>query len=128
MTLLEVVAAIAILGGLLVGLVLARARHLRQASAASELADAVRLADDLIASWWASPQGVPIGMTGALGGDGRWTWRTQAVSNREIETLGARVVRLEVRGRRAPAGRMAEAGGMFVVDLVLPGDGRGGEP
>jgi prepilin-type N-terminal cleavage/methylation domain-containing protein len=121
LTLLEVVAALAILGGVLVGIVLARAKLARQTAMARQLSQAVRLSDDLIASWWARPEGVPVGADGVLGAEEAWVWATSPVANPAIERLGARVVRLEVRPRREPSGTGRAA--PIVVDLVLPPEG-----
>ena len=124
LTLLEVVAAIAILGSLLVGLVMAKAAHTRQIAASRRQLEGARLADDLIASWWASGQPVQSGRTGTIGADGQWAWETRAVDNSEIEKLGARVVRVELRDSRSD--RAAESDEAIVVELVLPGDLRKG--
>src|SRR5262245_61261655 len=101
LTLLEVVAAIAILGGILVGLVLSKSRNERQLAVAKRQSQGVRLLDDLIASWWAadaSGRAVPIGAYGAVS-HGAWAWETRIVANPAIEKLGAKVVRVEMYDR-----------------------------
>ena len=123
LTLIEVVAAIAILGTLLVGVVLAKSRHTRQLERARAQAGAVQAADALIADWWTRPQGVPIDDRGTVPGDPDLSWRTRLVDNRSVAALGARVVRVEVYpGRDAP--RRARSGedhaALVVVDLVVP--------
>ena len=117
LTLLEVLAAVAILGTILVGVVMAKSRHMRQMAAIGRQDAAVRAADELIAAWWASPRGVPVGESGELAGDGSLVWQTRAVANKEIEALGARVVRVEVRS--SLAGTDAQNRPSVAVDLVL---------
>jgi hypothetical protein len=124
------VAAVAILGTVLVGIVLAKARHTRQLARAQRLSAAVRAADELIAAWWTSPAGVPVGAWGVAGTDGSLAWETRQVPNGPIERLGARVVRVEVReaAPRAPGSPAVAQGDsprradepLVAVELVLP--------
>jgi len=121
LTLIEVVAAIAILGTILVGVVLARARHTRQLASAGRIQLATRLADDQLTAWWASPQGVPIGESGVFEAEPTLTWRTREVVDDTMADLAARVVRVEVRDTRSTPGRaLAAEQLLFVVDLLLP--------
>lgn len=122
LTLLEVLAAVAILGTILVGVVMAKSRHTRQMAATGRQDAAVRAADELIAAWWASPRGVPIGESGGCGADGSLRWQTGVVANKEIEAMGARVVRVEVRSSSASVDGQARPG--VAVDLVLPDPNR----
>lgn len=121
LTLIEVVAALAILGTLLVGIVLARARHTDQLLRARVQARAVEAADEMIARWWASREGVPIDASGELAGGDGLLWRTSIVDEDGIAELGARVVRVEVLQARGDGRRLTDDGGaLFVVDLVVP--------
>ncbi len=122
-TLIEVLAAIAILGTILVGVVLAKSRHTRQIERTQRQNAAVRAADELIAGWWASSRGVPVGDSGVTASDASLAWKTHVVANREIEDLGARVVRVEIRivdGKQ-------EREPLVTVDLVLSDPDRGKE-
>jgi len=96
LTLIEVVAAIAILGTILVGIVLAKSRNTRQLAEARRTAEVVRHADALLADWWADEAGVPPDAAGVIDADPTLAWRTRLVANPPIEQLGARVVRVEV--------------------------------
>jgi prepilin-type N-terminal cleavage/methylation domain-containing protein len=124
LTLVEVLAAVVILGTILVGVVVAKARHTRQLAVAREQTAAVHAVDGLIARWWADTGSVPVGASGTLGQDASITWQTFLVANPQIAALGARVVRVEVHGDAA-AGKP-----LFVVDLVVPApeDTEGAEP
>jgi len=123
LTLIEVVAAIAILGTILVGIVLAQSRNTRQLAEARRTAEAVRHADELLADWWADEQGVPLNAAGAIDADPTLAWRTRRVANPPIEQLGGRVVRVEVLDT-APALPGAEVTGrdrtLVTVDLIVP--------
>lgn len=128
MTLIEVVAAIAILGTVLVGVVIAKSRHTRQIARAQRTHAAVRAADDLIASWWLSAEGVPIGAHGVIEADHTLAWRTRLIDNAAVLRLGAQVVRVEVRdAATSPAAQESadmhalEADKpLVVVELLLP--------
>src|SRR5215212_9647609 len=93
MTLLEVVAGLALLASLLAALVMAKARYVRQAVAA---------ADEFLASWHRNPRSLPRDFSGSgdVSGDRRLAWRLRPVANAGIEELGGRVVRLEVLDER----------------------------
>lgn len=112
----------AILGTLLVGIVMARARFTRQSADTLRTERAVRATDELIAQWWAGDDGVPIGQSGEMSaGDGQasFEWQTREVPNTEIEKLGARVVRVEVRPQEIQQEDLEEQP-LVSVDLVLP--------
>jgi len=122
LTLIEVVAAIAILGTLLVGIVLARARHTHQYARAESARVAVDAADRLISRWWLNGRHVPVGKAGQFEAHPTLRWRTREVDNEKINLLGARVVRVEVLRADAETGSdpQARAEVLFHVDLVMP--------
>ncbi len=116
MTLIEVVAGLALLGTLLVGIVLAKVRFTQQWTAADRRVQTVRAADELLTAWWATPGGFPRRAAGDVPGRPDLSWRTEPVSNPAVEALGGRAVRLQVIDRRDPAGSTDPV----TVDLVLP--------
>jgi len=120
LTLIEVVAAIAILGTILVGIVLAKSRLTRQLVEADQRLAAVRAADELIAGWWTRDAGVPVDDAGVVDDHPEWSWRTHVMANPLIERWGARVVRVEVRPSE---GHVVALPGQppveVIVDLVL---------
>jgi prepilin-type N-terminal cleavage/methylation domain-containing protein len=140
LTLIEVVAAIAILGTLLVGITLSQSRHTRQLAAAEKQTAAARAADELIAGWWTTDAGVPVEESGGFVADGRsYAWVTRLRENPELARWGARVVRVTVgpvadqnsgESGGLSGGLSGRKGGVTVsevpeahrlhVDLVLP--------
>jgi len=121
LTLIEVVAAIAILGTLLAGIVLAKSRHIDQRVRARVQMQAVDATDQMIARWWTDEErGVPIDASGALPGVEGVAWRTGVIDNAPIGELGARVVRVSVFDTADRPGVQRDVDEpMFVVDLVV---------
>ena len=116
-------AAIAILGVILVGVMLAKARHTHQLEMARQRCAAVDVADELIAGWWTSPEGVPVGKNGTVEGHTSLTWTIAEVDNAPMQALGARVMRVTLRpARHADAADALNVEPLVVVDLVLPAD------
>ena len=116
LTLIEVVAGLAILGTLLVAVLLTDARCRRQSGLARRRMDAVRAADALLAKWWTDPGKFPRTAHGQLHPGSELAWRTLVIENEEIEQLGGQVVRLEVfRPREAWREKPT-----VTVDVVLP--------
>jgi len=121
LTLIEVVAAIAILGTILVGVVLARSRHSRQLAQSRQQARAVRVADEQIAEWWSGPMGIPVDRRGVSTEDDSYEWETRIVRNPAVEKLGARIVRVSIYERDSESEQPRVRGEPVVfVDLVLP--------
>ena len=121
LTLIEVVAAIAILGVVLVGIVLAKSRHTRQLAVAQRKQEAVRAADALLTRWWTRPEGVPVDAEGVLEDDPTLRWQTRLVNNKPIDELGARVVRVELHVANPQQSPLEPKDHKLVtVDLVLP--------
>jgi len=121
LTLIEVVAAIAILGGILVGIVLAHSRHTRQLTLAERQQAAVRAADELITRWRGSERGVPVGREGVVPFDEALRWRTRLVESEPIARVGGRVVRVSLHVAEPATSSLDPADHKLVtVDLVLP--------
>lgn len=117
LTLIEVVAAIAILGTILVGIVMAKSRHTAQLASAERRMAAVTVADELIASWWLG-EDIPVDQSGICERDESLAWQTRWVTNTPIEQLGARVIRVEMHDRRPARDSMDKV--LVTVDLVVP--------
>lgn len=120
LTLVEVVAAIAILGTVLVGVVLAKARHTRQLGRSQRQRVAVRAADTLLHEWWTRPAGIPVGQSGTIASEPSLAWRTHRVANAAARRLGTRVIRLEVHESRTSPWRAEHPEALLAVELLLP--------
>jgi prepilin-type N-terminal cleavage/methylation domain-containing protein len=122
LTLIEVVASLALLGTLLVTILMARQRYTRQWNLAVSKAEAVDVADQMLTQWWNNPQTLPHEGRGDVAGHSDLTWRTRTINSQEADALNARIVRLEVLPRSTPQGRAGRAQDMplAVVDILLP--------
>jgi hypothetical protein len=87
----------------LVAMLLARAGYMRQTARANRRLEAVAAADALLTAWHRDPATLHPGSGGPVAGDGQLAWRTRLVASAEAESLGARVVRLEVLDERPAA-------------------------
>ena len=124
-TLIEIAAALAILGTLLVGILLAKASHTRQLARAERKAGAVQAADRLIREWWHSAEGVPRNASGRVPDpradrSGSFRWRTRVVERSGLRGLPARAVRITLSsaGEGPP-----DEDPLVAVTLVLPPPG-----
>ena len=90
MTLIEVMAALAILGSLLVGILLAKNRLSQQSALASRRLDAVAAADGLLTSWRHSEEGIPREASGEVPGYNGFAWETKMREDRTAEFASVR--------------------------------------
>lgn len=119
LTLIEVVAALAILGALLGAVVTARTRHLHQWAQANRRLEATAAAEALLTGWWTRPVTMPRRASGAVAGHDALAWRTRPIdsdASDALDALGAQVVRLEIVEARGPV----DGQPLVMVDLVLP--------
>lgn len=120
MTLIEVVAALALLGSFAVAMMLSRARLVEQHTRAEQKLDAVAIADALLAEWWAGDAATfPINEEGHIEGQAGWYWQTRVIKHDGLRPFQAQVVRLRILDRSSE-GRPTE---LTAVDLVLPEGG-----
>jgi len=119
LSLVEVVAGVALLATLLVGIVLAAGRHGAQLRAAEQRLAAVRAADRLLAQWYGEPAGPPRDATGPVTGAPGLVWRTRPLVQPDAEQLGLEIVRLEIRERGVA--QSAEHGMLVTTEIALPG-------
>src|SRR5690348_1878673 len=99
MTLVEVLAGLALLASLLVGLLVARAGYLRQSAIADRRLRAVAAADALLTRWHLDPMTLVRSGSGTTDNDA-FAWRTSPVNNAAVDAMKANVVRLEVLDAR----------------------------
>src|SRR5436190_9188313 len=76
MTLVEVVAGLALLGTLLAAVLVVRARYAHQSAAAERRLQAVAAADALLSAWHRDPPSLPRSGSGHVEGDAQLAWRT----------------------------------------------------
>lgn len=114
MTLIEVIASLAILGTVLIGLVIAKAKHKHQSALAIQRIEACQIAEQILQDWWSSSDGVPEHDSGDIKGKPDWKWQTSILPGPELveshsrpyqsdqqtdETSGAlalQIIRLEI--------------------------------
>jgi prepilin-type N-terminal cleavage/methylation domain-containing protein len=121
-TLVEVIAALVILGTILSALLIARGRFARQELIAQRRLDAAHALDQLVNRWMTGPaSAVPVQSSGALSDSSSQTWRTHLIPNPAATKLGSRVVRVDVidPGMREP---------IVTLDFLLPVERPGEAP
>jgi prepilin-type N-terminal cleavage/methylation domain-containing protein len=121
LTLVEVVAGLALLSTLLVAVLTTKARVTRQGAHAQRRLEAVAAADRLLAEWWPRRDEFPRQSSGRMPGDSGLAWRTAAISNQPLNALRTSVIRLEILDERATrAGEGVLASVEVVLDDELP--------
>ena len=115
MSLIEVLAGLAIAGTLLVSILTAKRGYVRQWNEAHRRQDVVRALDAQLISWWTSPKGVPRNGSGPLLPGA--TWRVREVQSETAEQLDAQIVRVEVLDRGRGSDQWDEP--LLYVDLLL---------
>lgn len=144
-TLIEVLAALALLGSLAVAMLLSRGRLIEQHHRARQKLEAVQAADALLATWWAdashgSDGPIPINQRGRLESHPGWVWETVAIDCPELNTYQAGIIRLRIlapapgnhSGSHEASKGEASGGGtsggeglvqLTAIDLVVPASG-----
>jgi type II secretory pathway pseudopilin PulG len=115
LTLVEVVAGLALLSTLLVAVLTTKARVTRQWANAHRRLEAVSAADRLLATWWQDVDRFPRRAAGLVPGNTSFTWRTTPIANPELKALNVSVIRLEILD-----GRNALASAEIVLDDDRP--------
>ena len=95
-TLLEVIVALALMGSVLVGSLLAFSSHRSQLSMAEKRIEATRIADDLVSRLSSSQGGMPVGVRGTIAGKPNWVWQTSSVGTTTLATVQLQVLRLQI--------------------------------
>ncbi len=115
LTLIEVVAGLALLVAIMAALLLAKAHWQRSLADSDRRLAASAAADALLSAWWQNPRAFPVHRGGAVPEHADMRWQTFFIPNRGVEHLGTRAVRLEI----VPAEPTA-APALCSVELVLP--------
>jgi prepilin-type N-terminal cleavage/methylation domain-containing protein len=100
LTLVEVVAGLALLSTLLVAVLTAKARATRQWTSANRRLEAVAAADRMLVGWWQDRAKFPRASSGHVTGDVGLAWRTSTVQNEAVNALQASVIRMEILDER----------------------------
>jgi Tfp pilus assembly protein PilV len=95
-TLVEVLAALALLAILLTGVVSTRRHLAHQTFAAQQKRRAVAAADNLLSTWWQNPKTLPRAGAGAVPGESNLVWQTMLVPNATADALKTQIVRLQI--------------------------------
>ncbi len=114
MTLIEVVAGLALLTAVLGGILTAKTRFARQWARADQRVRAVEAADRLLTQWWQDYARVPRSGGGIVPGNAALAWQTRPVASADLEPVGGQIVRLTV-------GRAGEPDSVLAtVDVIVP--------
>ena len=116
MTLIEVVAGLALLATVLSGIVAIKTRCLRQMHRTEQRREAIRCADELLSAWWTDTATFPYRSSGPVPGHPQLQWRTRPISNLQAQSLGGQVIRLEI----ADFSASSSAEPLISVEVLLP--------
>ena len=94
---IEVVASLALLSMLLVGILRSFASNQRQLTLVSQIQVANTALDELLAGWFEVDEPFPVHESGTCGPNGSLTWNCTVVSRRQIEQdVAAEILKVEV--------------------------------
>ena len=116
LTLIEVVAGIALLSTLLVAILVSYRAHAAQVRAAKRRLQVIDFADQQMATWMSTGRTPPIGKKGEST-DGKYSWKIVRGEATTAKRLGLDVARLEVRSKQQSAGDTALATVEFLTLL-----------
>lgn len=119
LTLIEIVAGIALLATLLVSTLAAFRAHAAQVRTAKDRLAAIQIADELLAAWMNAGTLPSIGESEHLPDTKGWKWRiARPEPTRELRRLGALAVRFEILDSAEPNPTVLTA-----VELLVPAGG-----
>ncbi len=96
MMLIDVLAALVLLGGTVVTLLLAQSRAVQQLASSRRHATAATLASELLTSWRLAETDVRAPDTGVFPDHADWSWRRTATQTLVAETVETIEIRLDV--------------------------------
>ena len=96
LTLVEVVAGLALMATLLVAMLSLKTRFTHQLGKSNLQLRGVAAADSLLTAWWADTSSFPINQSGAVASYPGFNWRTNLVANKAVAHLDSKVVRLDI--------------------------------
>jgi len=117
LTLIEVVASVALLSTLLVGTLLAYGRHAHQIRRSRLRLQALRAADAMLTDWMDDPAALPARSRGDVPGEEGLIWETRPVDSPHEGRLRIGIVRLSILAK--DAGEDEEARPLATVDVAV---------
>jgi prepilin-type N-terminal cleavage/methylation domain-containing protein len=99
LTLLEVIVALVLMGGVVVSTLLAFSKHRGQLALATERIEATRRADTLLQQLRGRRGGIPVQGLGEVPGTPEWVWQTRPVGGTVLADVPLRLIRFEIRRR-----------------------------
>lgn len=112
LTLVEVITSVVLLSTLLVGMLTAYSRHVRQIQRASELDTACRLADELLGSWFRNAEPLSVHKSGIFESNSEYGWKLTTKSFGAENQVGAQILLLQIL-------KFGESSPQSVLDLEL---------
>lgn len=113
LTLIEVIASIALLGSILVSMLLAHSRLVRQSVRAERTRQATTLADDLLADWFVNGT-VPLSGSGTIPNHPEFRWEVRPIQGIRSLPVEASIVEFQVRENRSDARKP-----LFSTELLI---------
>ncbi|MEM6978706.1 MAG: type II secretion system protein [Planctomycetota bacterium] len=95
-TLIEVIAALVLMAGLLVSCLTALSSYQVALANASQRSEAIKIADRLLTAWHASSDGLPSVVVGTLPAPSEWSYQTRWVKTQALCEVPVAVMRLEI--------------------------------
>ena len=120
LTLIEVVAGLALMSSILVAVLFLKSRYARQQALADHHLQSLTAADALLSFWWKEPATFPRRGSGSIASNPALGWQTRQVFNSDLATLGCQIIRLEITDR-SPSG--LGSSDIVAVDVMLPAEG-----
>lgn len=122
LTLVEVVAGMALLGTFLAAALVAGAKLTAQRGEAERRLEATRLADELLEGWWRDVDNFPRHGEGRASGRVTWHWTMRPVENEAARKLGWETIALELRPASTVTDKDAEREPAVRVEVALPAE------
>ncbi len=120
LTLIEVVAGLALMSSILVAVLFLKSRYARQQALADHHLQSLAAADALLSVWWQTPAKFPRQGSGAVASHPTLGWQTRTLPNPELARLGCQIIRLEITDRSSSAFGSSD---VVAVDVLLPAEG-----
>lgn len=116
LTLVEVIASLALLSTVLITVLTAWTRHSKQVDVAFRKSEAIQLLDQQIASWYSADSELPVNQSGVFTSKPEYTWQTKLLSakttNNDWKVATLEILVFDQRRRDKPLAKVE-----LLVDL-----------